>query len=145
MSLCLLGVERQWSESKTLLGLEDLQLVSLGQRAMAKFPFYSVFDRETASATVMLGGATLREQEEPAGYGATVAMAICTFMLIMVVYLISLRYSRIKAEEWLEKNKKILFSHAADLKTEDEILEALVNSKELTTMFQNRHHPSTPR
>ena len=71
-----------------MLGLEDLQLVSLGQRAMAKFPFYSVFDRETDSATVMLGAATLRAQEEPAGTGATVAIAIVAFMFVMVIYLI---------------------------------------------------------
>ena len=65
-------------------------------------------------------------------------------MTIMVIYLIFLRYTRIQAEEWLKANKKILFSHAADLKTEEEILEALVNSKELTNMLKNRNMPTTP-
>ena len=49
----------------------------------------------------------------------------------MLVYLIYLRRNRIKAEEWLEQNKATLFSHAANLKSEEEILEALVKSKEL--------------
>lgn len=59
----------------------------------------------------------------------------------MLVYLIYLRRNRIKAEEWLEQHKNTLFSHAANLKTEEEILEALVKSKELQDMLQDGNRP----
>jgi hypothetical protein len=62
----------------------------------------------------------------------------------MLVYLIVLRRNRIKAEEWLEQHKGTLFSHAANLKTEEEILEALVKSKELKDLLENRNAPTTP-
>jgi len=61
----------------------------------------------------------------------------------MLVYLIVLRRNRIKAEEWLEQHKSTLFSHAANLKTEEEILEALVKSKDLHDLMENRN-PTTP-
>jgi len=44
----------------------------------------------------------------------------------MLIYLIYLRRARIQAEEWLELNKNTLFSQHSNLKTEEEILEALV-------------------
>jgi len=49
----------------------------------------------------------------------------------MLVYLIYLRRNRIKAEEWLENNKSILFNSALGLKSEEEILEALVKSQKV--------------
>ena len=58
----------------------------------------------------------------------------------MLVYLIYLRRNRIKAEEWLEQHKNTLFSHSANLKTEEEILEALVKSKELQDLLQERNN-----
>ena len=54
----------------------------------------------------------------------------------MLVYLIFLRRKRIKAEEWLEQHKNTLFSQSANLKTEEEILEALVKSKDLKEMLE---------
>ena len=64
----------------------------------------------------------------------------------MLIYLIVLRRNRIKAEEWLEQHKSTIFSQAANLKTEEEILEALVKSKELKDLLENRNNNpgSTP-
>ena len=42
---------------------------------------------------------------------------------------------------WLEQHKNTLFSHAANLKTEEEILEALVKSKELQDLLQDGGRP----
>ena len=58
-------------------------------------------------------------------------------LFVMLVYLIVLRRNRIKAEEWLEQHKNTLFSQQANLKTEEEILEALVKSQEMQDMVQN--------
>ena len=45
----------------------------------------------------------------------------------MLIYLIALRYSRIRAEQWYKANKHILFCPiAAKLKPEHEILKKLV-------------------
>ena len=56
----------------------------------------------------------------------------------MLVYLIYLRRARIQAEEWLELHKGTLFSQTANLKTEEEILEALVKSKELKDNMEKK-------
>ena len=60
-----------------------------------------------------------------------IAIVIIAALLIMICYLIALRCSRIKAEEWLEKNRHILFNHANKLKTEEELLEAILKSPKL--------------
>ena len=52
MSLCVLGVGK--TTTNTLAGVE---YVSLGQRQLATYPFYTVFDRETNTAMIELGGA----------------------------------------------------------------------------------------
>ena len=53
MSLCLLGL------SKTTSKIGDgLDYVALGQRAMAKFPFFNIYNRADNTSTVELGGAT---------------------------------------------------------------------------------------
>ena len=140
MSLCILGLENQWDDARN----SDLELITLGQRALAFNPFYAVYDRENETVQVELGGAVLRTQEAANGYPKSIAIAIVVFLVIMIIYLIQLRYARLQAEDWLEKNRKILFSHAVDLKTEDEILDALVNSKEIDHVMRNRHMPSTP-
>ena len=49
----------------------------------------------------------------------------------MLIYLIALRYVRIKAEEWYRDNKHVLFCPiAAKLKSEHDILKKLVDGKE---------------
>ena len=53
MTLCVLGVQATARPS-----LDGTTYVALGQRALATFPFYIVFDRETKTAQIELGGAT---------------------------------------------------------------------------------------
>ena len=52
MSLCLLSIQK--SPDRLLDGNE---YISLGQRAMATFPFYAIFDRENNTITMELGNA----------------------------------------------------------------------------------------
>ena len=52
MSLCLLTIQK--SPDRLLDGNE---YISLGQRAMATFPFYAIFDRENNTITMELGNA----------------------------------------------------------------------------------------
>ena len=42
-----------------------------------------------------------------------------------------MRAIRIKAEDWLDKNRHVLFNHALNLKSEEELLEAILNSPKL--------------
>ena len=111
---------------------------------MATFPFYSVFDRATNTAVIELGNVTTLGGSDSLGVQITVSVLIVVILFVMLVYLIVLRRNRIKAEEWLEQNKGTLVSHAANLKTEEEILEALVKSKELKDLLENRNAPTTP-
>ena len=53
-------------------------------------------------------------------------IALVIFLFAMLIYLIYLRRARIQAEEWLELNKNTLFSQHSNLKSEEEILDALV-------------------
>lgn len=76
------------------------------------------------------------------GFQIAVSITIVVVLFVMLVYLIYLRRNRIKAEEWLEENKHILFSGAKNLKTEEEILEALVKSKEMQDLLAD---PKTQR
>jgi len=111
---------------------------------MATFPFFVIFDRLNNSAALELGNATQLGGKGALGVQIAVSITIVLVLFIMLVYLIVLRRNRIKAEEWLEQHKGTLFSHAANLKTEEEILEALVKSKELKDLLENRNAPTTP-
>ena len=106
---------------------------------MAEFPFYVVYDTTDQSATFALGGATNLDGSGTLGIQISISIAIVVILFVMLVYLIYLRRNRIKAEEWLEQHKNTLFSHSANLKTEEEILEALVKSKELQDLLQDRN------
>ena len=52
MTLCVLGLSETAHEL-----LDGENYVGLGQRALAKFSFYTIFDREANTATMKLGGA----------------------------------------------------------------------------------------
>lgn len=52
----------------------------------------------------------------------TLAIVIVIGIFIMLIYLIVLRKSRLDAEEWLDANRRVLFTHAAKLKSEEEIV-----------------------
>ena len=127
MSLCVLGLQ-----DTTLTKLDGENYIGLGQRALAKFSFYTVFDREANTATMKLGGAVA---QSGSGSGTlapvVVACAIVVALLILLVYLIALRFMRLKAEKWLEKNKHILFSHAHKLRSDEDILQAILDSPKL--------------
>ena len=126
MSLCVLGVA-----PTTMTSLAGTEYVSLGQRALATFPFYTIFDRVANTATVELGGAVEISKSGTNGSALVIAIAIVVMICVMLVYLIALRAMRIKAEEWLEANKHILFCPiAAKLKCENDILKKLVDGQE---------------
>ena len=135
-SLCILGID-EIPENRRLAG--DIEYASIGQRAMSEFPFYIVFDTDNNSATFALGGATDMNGKGTLGIQISISIAIVIVLFVMLVYLIYLRRNRIKAEEWLEQHKNTLFSHSANLKTEEEILEALVKSKELQDLLNDRN------
>lgn len=126
MSLCVLGIDK--TLTSTLAGTE---YVSLGQRQLATYPFYSVYDREANTATIELGGAVAIGKGGTNGPAAVVAIVIVVIIVVMLIYLIALRYTRIRAEEWLMANKHVLFCPiAAKLKSEHEILKKLVEGEE---------------
>lgn len=54
MSKCILGI---YKTNSTLAGT-DYEYVVLGQRALSQLPFYTVYDRDSNSAVVELGGQT---------------------------------------------------------------------------------------
>ena len=141
MSLCVLGIDQAPSDGLP----NNLQYVSLGQRAMATFPVYAVFDRDANTAVIELGNASSIGGKGTLGVQIAISVAIVIVLFVMLVYLIYLRRNRIKAEEWLEQNKATLFSHAANLKSEEEILEALVKSKELQELLEDRNRPAATR
>ena len=128
MSLCVLGL------GETMLTqLDGVNYVNLGQRALAQFPFFAVYDRATNTARLELGGA-VEQYNNGVKFGPVViAIAIVIALLVMIVYLIVLRSMRLKAEQWLERNRHVLFNHANKLKSEEEILEAILNSPKLQT------------
>jgi len=55
----------------------------------------------------------------------------------MLVYLIYLRRNRMEAERWLQNNRNILFNSALGLKSEEEILEALVKKQKMEEKMSN--------
>ena len=126
MSLCVLGLGETMHTK-----LDGVNYVSLGQRALAQLPFFAVYDRASNTARLELGGA-VEQYNNGVKFGpVVVAIAIVVALLVMIVYLIVLRSMRLKAEQWLERNRHVLFNHANKLKTEEEILEAILNSPKL--------------
>ena len=138
MSLCVLGIDNNLWEEK------GIQYGSLGQRAMASFPFYAIFDRETGSAKVELAGASHMGGPDKMGAAIAISIAVLALMLALVIYLIVLRKNRLACEEWLLQNKHILFTHAKNLKSEEEILEELVKGKELRDQVHMSTHNTPP-
>ena len=118
MSLCILGIDKAPPSSLP----DELEYVSLGQRAMATFPFYAVFNRADNTALLELGNVTQIGGPTEFGLHLGLAIVIVVGTFIMLIYLIYLRKQRLNAEEWLDANRAILFSHAAKLKSEEEIL-----------------------
>ena len=86
--------------------------------------------------TLELGATTDTGGKGTLGVQIAISIIIVIILFVMLVYLIFLRRKRIKAEEWLEQHKNTLFSQSANLKTEEEILEALVKSKDLKEMLE---------
>ena len=90
MSLCVLGLE----ESTNTLP-DGTEYVGLGQRAMATFPFYAVFDRETNRVAMELGNAQDLGGEKEMGLQLAASAVIVIGLLVLLGYLIYLRKSRI--------------------------------------------------
>jgi len=125
-TLCIFGI--YYNSQLTSSGQQE---ILLGQRVMSTFPYFIVYDRDNNQSFAQLGNAV--ESESGGGNTVEITVSCCVVAVLfgLLVYLIYLRRARIKAEEWLELNKNLLFSQNAHLKTEEEILEALVKSKEL--------------
>ena len=77
-----------------------------------------------------LGNAVPIERSETFGVKLAVSLLIVLALFAMLIYLIYLRRARIQTEEWLELNKNTLFNQKSNLRTEEEILEALTKYKE---------------
>lgn len=84
--------------------------MTLGQRALSTFPFYTVYDRDNEMAYLQLGNSTDTTSADTQVFQVIVIIALVIFLFAMLIYLIYLRRARIQAEEWLELNKNTLFS-----------------------------------
>ena len=118
-SLCVLGLDPVETTAF------DSDYVALGQRALDEFPFYAIYDRTTGSASIQIGNAS-EEGGTTFSLQFFYSFAVVAVIYAMLVYLILLRRSKIKAEEWLETHKNTLFNHGSHFKTEEEVIEALV-------------------
>ena len=126
VSLCVFAVTQQTGQGYEKLG------ITLGQRFLSKFPIMVSYDRQNLNGIMIVGGS------DPNGSGANfklqiiLSIVIITVLFLLLVYLIFLRRNRIKAEEWLETHKDLLFGNNWGKMTEVEILEALVKSKNMS-------------
>lgn len=133
MSLCVLGLQ----ESPGTL-MDGTEYIGLGQRALATFPFYAVFDRVENRVAMELGNASDMNGAHEMGLQLASSAIIVLGLLILLGYLIYLRKSRIQAEEWLEQHEHILFSHAKNIKSEEDILQSLVDHAEGKERLEQR-------
>ena len=90
-----------------------------------------VYDRPNKSCVINIGGSTATDGGDEFQIQIIVSIAIITVLFLLLVYLIYLRRNRIKAEEWLEVHKDVLFGSTWGKMTEVEILEALVKNKNM--------------
>lgn len=125
ISLCILGLDT--IDEK----IDGYMVVQFGQRTISKFPLIVNYDLATGTTTLNIGGDAETPSDSDLAMQIIISLAIVIILFIMLVYLIYLRRNRIKAEEWLENNKSILFNSALGLKSEEEILEALVKSQKV--------------
>ena len=65
-------------------------------------------------------------------------------LFAVLIYLIKLRRDRIRAEEWLERNDAVLFSHAKNIKTPEEILQTLIEHAEGKAKLDQRQLVDAP-
>ena len=127
LSLCVFAVARQ--EQITQQG--DAPVITLGQRFLAKFPLMAVYDRANSTGIMAIGGGTGGSGGDEFELQIVLSVVIITVLFLLLVYLIYLRRNRIKAEEWLEVHKDVLFGSTWGKMTEVEILEALVKNKNM--------------
>lgn len=131
ISLCVLGLDTI-AENR-----EGYAVVQFGQRSLAQFPLIVSYDVSNGDVTLNLGGTGDTPQNNDIAKQIIISLSIVIVLFIMLVYLIFLRRNRIKAEEWLEQNKSILFNSALGLRSEEEILEALVKSQKMQDKLNN--------
>ena len=89
------------------------------------------YERSINSGLMNIGGISDIPENQDLAVQILISLTIVIILFLMLVYLIYLRRNRIKAEEWLEQNKNILFNSALGIKSEEEILEALVKSQKM--------------
>ena len=90
-----------------------------------------VYNREENSAIMAIGGS------EPINELISLILPIAIGVLFsflffgLVLYLINLKYKRMRAEKWLDIHQDVLFGTTWGSMTEIEILETLVKNKSL--------------
>ena len=90
-----------------------------------------VYNREDDTAVMSIGGSTDVEEKKIFTLQITLAVVCTIILFLLLLYLIVLKRNRIRAEEWLEYHKDMLFGSTWGNMTEVEILEALVKNKSL--------------
>ena len=90
------------------------------------------YDRTNLDGVMIIGGSEKNTSGADFKLQIILSIVIITVLFLLLVYLIFLRRNRIKAEEWLETHKDLLFGNNWGKMTEVEILEALVKSKNMS-------------
>jgi hypothetical protein len=88
-------------------------------------------DRDKDTITASIGNGETFEPFSNLKYIFIITAALILLMAVLIFYLVKLRTRRIKADEWLENHKEEIISYALYKRTGDEIVQALVNAKEL--------------
>ena len=134
-SLCILAMTSYRADDTTAL-------ITLGQRFFASFDLMVIYDRTDSTAMVGIGQSRKIDSSTLFKIQITVSI-ICTVILFcLLLYLIYLKRNRIRAEEWLEVHKDLLFGSTWGSLTEVEILEALVKNKSLADTMAAQVDPA---
>ena len=88
-----------------------------------------------------IGGSTPADDDAELRLQIILSVVITTVLFLLLLYLIYLRRNRIKAEEWLDLHKDVLFGSTWGKMTEVEILEALVKNKGMADSLANPEAP----
>ena len=126
MSQCIFGID-----GYKVIGTLDESVLTFGQRFLAKFPLMVVYDREAKSVKVAIGNSDETDKLPWLPLSLCFIPGIGLFLILL--YLISLKRKRLRAEEWLETHNDILFGATWGSLSEIEILESLVKNRGLAT------------
>ena len=130
MSKCILGIDG-YKENQ----MPDSPVLTFGQRFLAKFSMMVVYNRAAGTVQVAITEGT------PSDDFPALSLSLCFVpgigIFLILVYLISLKRKRMRAEEWLDTHNDILFGTTWGSMSEIEILESLVKNRGLATALAN--------